>query len=358
MFNHSRLILARKRRRLSAKALAEMAGTTAVTITRIEKAYNQPDDSTVERLAETLNYPSSFFYKDDTDILQADSVSFRSLSKMTAKERDAALSAGALGLQLINWVEERFSLPTPNLLDLSYETNPEVAAQALRQHWGLGVKPIGNLIHLLESQGVRFLSLTENTASVDAFSFWRQGTPLIFLNNFKTAEHSIFDTAHELGHLVLHVHGGASGSREAEKEANQFASAFLMPREDVCSRVPRFINTDMVIKLKGRWRVSAMAMAYRLHTLGILTDWQYKSICIELGRRGYRSGEPVGTSREESAIWRKVLEKLWLEKITKNEIATQLSLPLDEVNNLLLGLTGNTDEPKIIENRTKLTSIN
>lgn len=343
MFNQNRLILARKRRRLSAKALAELAGVTPVTLSRIEKSVNPPDESTVAKLAKALGYPLAFFYQDELEHIQTEAVSFRSLSKMTAKERDAALTAGTLGLQLIDWVEERFSLPDANLLDLSYETGPEVAAMSLRQHWGLGLKPIANIVHLLESQGVRFLSLSESTATVDAFSFWRNATPYIFLNNYKTAEHSIFDAAHELGHLILHKHGGTGGSREAEREANAFASAFLMPRDDVLSRMPRFISTDVVIKVKSRWRVSAMAMAYRLNAIGMLSDWQYKNICIELGRRGYRSGEPFGIEREKSAIWLKVLSQLWSEKITKAEIAKQLAWPLDEIEGLIMGLTGNAD---------------
>ena len=344
MFNHNRLILARKRRRLTGKALAEKAGTTPVTISRLEQAINTPDESTVLKLAEALRYPAEFFYQDDPEVLEPSDASFRSLTRMTAKERDAALFAGSLGLQLFGWVEERFALPEPNLLDLSYETCPEIAAQSLRQHWGVGVKPISSMVHLLEAQGVRFLSLSENTASVDAFSFWQNGTPYIFLNNFKSAEHSVFDTAHELGHLVLHVHGGARGSREAEREANMFASAFLMPKDDVCSRIPAFIKTDTIIQAKKRWRVSAMAMAYRLHALGMLSDWQYKSICMELGRRGYRSSEPDGITREESAVWRKVLSQLWVERTTKAEIANELACPLDEIEGLLWGLAGSSQQ--------------
>lgn len=357
MFNCNRLILARKRRRLTAKALAERAGTTPVTISRLEKAINTPDEATILKLAEALRYPAGFFYQDDPADLVTNEVSFRSLTRMTAKERDAALSAGSLGLQLVDWVEKGFTLPVPNLLDLSYETSPEIAAHSLRQHWGLGVKPISSMIHLLEAQGVRFLALSENTASVDAFSFWQSGTPFIFLNNFKTAERSIFDTAHELGHLVLHAHGGARGSREAEKEANMFASAFLMPKDDVRSRIPPFIKTDTVIQAKKRWRVSAMAMAYRLHAIDVLTDWQYKSICIELGRRGYRSSEPSGIAREESAIWRKVLSQLWTERITKEDIARELSCPLDEIEGLLWGLSGINQQPSNKANKNKLYAI-
>lgn len=276
---------------------------------------------------------------------------------MSAKERDAAIAAGSLGLQLSDWVEREFSLPTANLLDLSYETDPEIAARSLRQFWGIGEKPISNMIGLLEVNGVRVFSLSENTAAVDAFSFWRDERPFIFLNNFKTAEHSIFDAAHEVGHLVMHRHAGTQPSRAAEREANAFASALLLPARDVRARMPRFITVDLIIEAKKRWRVSAMAMAYRLRTLRLLTEWQYKSACIELGRRGYRSGEPDGLERETSRIWQKVLSQLWSERRTKSHIANSLHIPLDELEGLIWGVTGSIDRPVIDASGVTLRSV-
>ena len=52
---------------------------------------------------------------------------------MSAKERDAAIAAGSLGLQLSEWVEREFRLPKPNIIDFSYETDPEAAARSLRR---------------------------------------------------------------------------------------------------------------------------------------------------------------------------------------------------------------------------------
>lgn len=348
MFSYKRLCLARQRRRFTAKALAEASGISAVTVSRLENGENSPDNETISKLANALNYPIEFFFQDDPESIDTNAISFRSLSKMSAKERDAAISAGIIGLEVADWVEERFSLPKADLLDLSYETDPEVAARSLRQYWGIGEKPIGNMVHLLEAKGVRVFSLSENTASVDAFSFWRDDKPFVFLNNFKTAEHSITDAAHELGHLVLHRHGGTHPSRSAEREANQFASAFLMPLNDVKATVPKFVTVSTVIKMKERWRVSAMAMAYRLHAISHITDWQYKSICIELGRRGFRTGEPGGIEREISAVWRKVLTQLWSERTTKEEIAASLNIPLDELESIIWGLTGaNNSHPNL-----------
>ena len=346
MFNATRMILARKRRRMNGKELAERSGLSVMTISRLENGENSPDDSTVARLVAALDFPYGFFFARDVDQISTDAVSFRSLSKMSARERDAAIAAGMLGLELSKWIESRFSLPSANVLDLSQESDPEAAARSLRQFWSIGERPIGNMVGLLETHGVRVFSLSENTASVDAFSFWRDGKPFVFLNNFKTAERSILDAAHELAHLVMHRHAGPnpdrieSDERATEREANMFASAFLMPEHDVHARVPRFINADAVIRMKERWRVSAVAMAYRLHHLRIVTEWQYKMLVIELGKRGYRSAEPIGIQRETSIVWKKILTQLWAERITKNEIAKDLHIPLDELEGLIWELSG------------------
>jgi Zn-dependent peptidase ImmA (M78 family) len=356
MFNAKRLSLVKKRRGLNGKGLAERAGLSPITVSRIENG-EPPDEDTVERLGKALRYPKEFFLGDDLEEIDTSSVSFRSLTKMKARERDAAVAAGSLGLQLSDWLDREFSLPKPNLIDLSYETDQEVAARSLRQYWNLGEKPIGNMIGLLETHGVRVFSLSEQTASVDAFSFWRGRIPFIFLNTFKTAEHSVFDPAHELCHLTCHRHASAQRSPIAEREANAFASSFLMPANDVHARMRGFINVEAILVAKKRWRVSAMALAYRLHFLGLLSDWRYKSICIELGRRGYRDGEPEGIERETSAIWKKILTQLWTERTTKGDIAKDLNLPADEIENLVWGLTGAVAPPVAVEQGRRLRLV-
>src|SRR5207245_2232584 len=77
------------------------------------------------------------------------------------------------------------------------QIEPHMAAMLLRQHWGLGIKPIANMVHLLELKGIRVFSLAESTKDVDAFSLWRDDIPYVFLNRFKSPERSRFDAAHE-----------------------------------------------------------------------------------------------------------------------------------------------------------------
>lgn len=334
MFNVERLELARKRGRYTAKSLAEKAGISPVTLSRIVNKKQEPDDATVAALVRTLSYPFEFFFKDEPPKIQTEAASFRSLSTMTARERDAALAAGELAFELMDWVKDRFSLPEPDLLDLGpkHEQDPAATARMVRQYWAIGEKPIGSIIKLLESKGVRVFSLSEETKNVDAFSCWRGEEPFLFLNTLKSTEHSRFDAAHELGHLILHKHGGPKG-REAETEANQFASALLMPHADLLSRIPFVSSTKQIVAAKKRWGVSAVALAYRLNKLGRMTEWQY----IQVNRQ-YRTNEPKPMPPERSAVWKMVLSELWRERVSRGHIARDLALPVEEVTNLLFGL--------------------
>lgn len=343
MFKPGRLALARMRRRFSSRILAEKAGISPVTLSRIENGKQEPDDETIAKVIRVLQYPREFFFLDDIDGVDAEAASFRSLTAMSARERDAALASGVLALELADWMQKHFNLPQPDLVDLKYQTDPANAARTLRQHWGIGEKPVGHLIKLLETKGVRVFSLAENTRNVDAFSYWRNGEPFIFLNTLKTTERSRFDAAHELGHLVMHKHGGPQG-REAEYQANLFASAFLMPEADIKAHIPYVTSLSELVRAKRRWGVSLSALAYRLHKLGRLSDWQYRSFCIQIAR-DYGDSEPASIPRERSAIWHMVLTEMWREGVTRHHIADELHIPRDEVDTLLFGLTGESAPP-------------
>src|ERR1019366_9779137 len=173
-----------------------------------------------------------------------------------------------------------------------------------------------------ESRGVRVFSLAIDAAEVDAFSMWRQDAPFVFLNTAKSAEHGRFDGGHELGHLVMHRHGPPQG-QDAEREANAFASAFLMPRSTVLAVAPRFTTVDRLIELKKIWNVSVAALAYRMHTLDVMSDWQYRNVAIELSQRGYRKTEPAPSPRETSQIFAKVAAALREDGIAKDAVAAE-----------------------------------
>ena len=254
---------------------------------------------------------------------------------MTAATRESALASGAMAMEFHDWMERRFGLPSCELPDLAGE-EPETAAIALRHEWGLGEKTIRNMIHLLESKGIRVFSMAE-TGDIDAFSLWRESTPFVFLNTMKSTEHSRFDAAHELGHLVLHRKVGSHG-KTAEQEANHFASAFLMPQGSVLGRAPVLPSLNALIELKKQWIVSVAALAYRLHGLKLIRDWHYRSLCVEISQLGYRKNEPAGALPEMSLILGKVFQMLRSEGVTKADVARELNYNVEDLDNVIFGL--------------------
>lgn len=343
MFNPERVELVRLRLGLTKIGFADLLGIDRKTIQRFEAGDCDLPAASREKLLSASSFPLSFFEKPAPEYPNPEGVSFRSLRSLTAGMRNAAMAAGALAFELDDWVSERYALP-PH--DLSPErvtaTSPAHAAMQVRAAWGIGMRPIGNLVNLLESRGVRVFSLVEETRHLDAYSLWRNDKPYIFLNTMKTAERSRFDAAHELGHLILHRHTGSSHPR-AESEADAFASAFLMPEEDLKAEVRWVRGLHEIIEKKRRWGVSAAALAYALHKIGKISDWHYRGHCIELGKMG-RNVEPNPMPRETSQIWAKVLQDLWRQGISLSRVAERLSVPEHELRSMLFGIASAPDE--------------
>jgi Zn-dependent peptidase ImmA (M78 family) len=254
-----------------------------------------------------------------------------------ARQRDQACGAASIAIQLDDWIRSRFTLPSPDLPRVDGRTDPELAADAIRASWGLGERRAPNMIHLLEAHGVRVFSLVQECAEVDAFSFWRGQIPYVFLNTQKSAERSRMDAAHELGHLVLHAHGGPGG-RLAEDQAHAFGAAFLMPRRSVLASVPRGATFAEIIRAKRHWKVAATNLTHRARALSLLTEWQARSMYMQLGRKGYRDREPGGIERETSQILPKVFASLREDGVARADVARELRVPVEELSRAAFGL--------------------
>lgn len=346
MFNPNRLTVARKRRGFTMTRLAQLLGVELRSVSAYEKGEFSPSDGVLENISRVLDFPASFFFQDNLEEISSDTASFRAMSKMSASKRDIALYSGSIALLLNNAIESRFNLPEIDLPDLSREPSPEAAADSLRRHWGLGELPIKNIVHLLEAKGVRVFSLCIDAIEVDAFSLWRESQPFVFLNTMKSGERMRFDCAHELGHLAIHRHGAGqgaiNGSQETEKEANEFASAFLMPRSSVLAYAPKLVTLEKLVTLKKIWGVSVAALAYRMHRLELISDWHYRELFKQLAKLGYRKNEPESMPHETSQVLQKVFATLRSEGSGKNDIAAEIHVNTDEVDQLVFGLILNS----------------
>ena len=337
-FSPENLELARKKNRYTKVALAEAVGVDVRTITEWLSGETIPSDNNLRQLVRVSGFPEQFFFSPPADEILPEAVSFRALSKLTARMRDSALANATLGLRFSYWLDDQFELPELDLPEIRDTDSPEDASLALRHHWGLGLQPISNMIHLLESRGVRVFSLALEAREVDAFCTWSNARPHIFLNTGKSAVRRRFDAAHELGHLILHKHGCSQG-REVEREADAFASSFLMPEQGILPTVPRNIDVNSAIDRKRKWGVSVAAYVFRLKQIGAISDWQYRSLFKSISARGYRTSEPHDCQPEVSSLIASVFRNLRAEGITFADVASELYINERDLAELCFGLT-------------------
>lgn len=321
---------------MSRPQLAGMMGVTARTIGGWEAGTTVVPSERLEVLCSILGFAPSFFELDDPVGVGLSAVSFRSLSRKSADQRDAALAMCDLAVDLAAWFEPHVVRDKVSLPDLSGES-PDFAAEILRREWGLGHSPVSNMVHMLEAKGVRIFALPENCREIDACSFWNDDLPFILVDTTRSAERIRFNLAHELGHLTMHRHGAPVG-QEAEKEANSFASCVLMDLVSLQRHIPRTFNLEGMITLKRRWGVSVAALAYRLNKVGYLTEWLYKSIVIEMRRRNYHLNEPNPMPLEQSFVLDAILKALLVKGISLRRVAAETRLPHEEVVGLMQGL--------------------
>ncbi|MFN3650109.1 MAG: helix-turn-helix domain-containing protein [Armatimonadota bacterium] len=328
-FSASRLTIARQFRRLTKRDLASLVGVSAPMITHYESGAIEPPEEVINSLVFRLQFLPSFFYKAEIDAIPQKAVSFRSARSITATVRERMLACGKIASGVLSpHFRHCFRLPSPDVPDLSHE-GPELAAEVLRRHWKQGFGPIPNMVHLLELKGVDVYWTREQSDALDALSFWRDGQPYVLMNAAKACGvRGRFDAAHELGHLVLHRSSPVLQSREIEQEAHRFASAFLLPADQFRQECASHVVFSQFLELKKRWGVSVQALVRRAFDLEIISEWQYKSACIEISRRGWRTKEPEDDafSAEESRLHEQIFSRLSDRGMSPREIADQVHM--------------------------------
>ncbi|MGW2858180.1 ImmA/IrrE family metallo-endopeptidase [Streptomyces sp. NPDC001205] len=174
---------------------------------------------------------------------------------------------------------------------------PADAAESVREEWNVPAGPIDDLVALLEDAGALVVVRDLGTTDLDAVSQWPHGrAPLVLINSAASVDRSRFSLAHELGHLIMHHEPGEG--RTQETQADRFAAELLMPHEVILSELKPGIDIARLMDLKARWGVSMAALIRRAVDLGVISEWQYRTLMVELSALGYRTNEPVAIRRE------------------------------------------------------------
>ena len=340
-FNGERLKIARMWRNLSATQLAYLTGFSRQTISMLENGkLTNPEFATVQKLSEKLEFPITFFLEETKRNFNESTTYFRSLLTTNKKYRVEQEEKIKFIAIVYNMLSEYLEFEKVNLPQIPTNATPQEAANILREYWGLGNRPIENIVYLAESNGLIVTDFETATGDVDAFSHKITSddmeTYLIgYSKNKRTAARIHFDVAHEIGHILLHNWRedleciDKEEFKEIELQAHAFASAFLLPEDEFRKDVsPYATNLAYYTELKKTWKVSIAAMIRRAKDLDIITADDYSRLMRNMQKQGIRKIEPLDDElvTAEPSLLRQAIKILFDQKVfTPNEFLEELS---------------------------------
>jgi Zn-dependent peptidase ImmA (M78 family)/DNA-binding XRE family transcriptional regulator len=308
-FVGERLREARQVRGLRAVELAEMLDVTPQAVSNYETGKKSPSPAVADAIAEKLNLPSHFFTR-PVSASPDDPVFYRSMSAATKSARTRAEGRLRWLEEITHYFAAVVEFPSVNLPDFDVPANLfllaaddiEIIAAAARRHWNMSDDgPIGNMIYLLENQGVVVARDHLGAATLDSLSSASSlyERPHVMIGVEKgTAVRWRYDAAHELGHLILHRYldpktlSRPADFKQIEDQAHRFASAFLLPMapfaEDLFSA-----SMDILRALKPKWRVSIAMMIRRARDGHLISEEHYRRMFINYSRRRWNGFEPL-----------------------------------------------------------------
>lgn len=272
------LIKLRVTNKYTQEYVAEKADISLLAYRNIESGKSKPNLSTLEKIANVYNANISDLLKETQQ--QISKVRFRALEKKNIRKREDIISEISLWIEKYNKLVNQLKLNSNfeyKLADIENKTNnPIIMAQEARKALELSndetVMDICNLIEF--KAGIKIMAKQFNSDSFFGLSAEDiHGGKIIVVNTWDriSVERRIFSVAHELGHILMHFDNAQndliSENSVEEKEANTFASHFLMPNSDFISAWNKSANCDFVdrvIRIKQIFRVSYQVVLYRL----------------------------------------------------------------------------------------------
>lgn len=349
-------------RRLTQAGLAESSGLSLPAIKKIEGAKVAPRVDSLQSVSAALGVRLQDLFAAPRGLK---TVRFRSNKKM--RNREGIISDIARWLEDFSFLEETLNQSRQFRFegvgqDAGKLSRDKVIAAADQCREILGLKPtepIHDISGLLESSGVKLKLFSMASDGFFGLSVAEDdGGPAIVINVWDKipTERCIFSAAHELGHLVLH-HDAYDVSRieedkEEEKQADLFASHFLMPNDAFIkewNEAAGLAFLDRVFKVKRIFRVSYKTILFRLVELDAVDGSIWPKFYTSYTRK-YKASlaghkEPMGLTNEPfrmdrydffedrlSLLTRRAVED---EKISLSRGAEILNITIEEMQELL-----------------------
>ena len=285
--------------------LAELISCSASNVSKWEKGDSFPEPTSFRKICELFEVSEKWLMEAPLKSEDTSPSFFRSQVSTCKASWDAADSRLEWLEEISYKLQESLEFPKVNLpcykggdVRLIQDSEIESLAEECRSLWGLGIGPISDIVHVMESFGVVVARAEIGYLKMDGVSKWSglDGRPYVLLIADKAgAIRNRFDAAHELGHLILHKYVTAeqykSNYHLLETQAHRFASAFLMPAESFSHEI-KWPTLDGFLSLKSRWKVSIAAMIKRSQDLEITSPEVTLRLWKGRSARGWVKKEP------------------------------------------------------------------
>lgn len=277
---------------LSLRKLSELAGVSAMAISKYERNKIMPSSGVLINLSKALNVNVDFFFRQRTVPVRLQA--YRKHTRLGVKAQKS------IQMSIQDWVERYYAVEDlfPDegihsylpLFKVSSLEEIEKTATDLRNLWNLGNDPIENFVQLLEDRRIKVGVITDYE-HFDACTFKVNDTAVIITKDSLPGDRQRFNLGHELAHLILDI----QGDLDVEKVANRFVGAFLVPKEKAYYELGNSrseISVSELYLLKHKYGLSMQAWIYRAKDLSIISDSVAARLFQYFRENGWNKKEP------------------------------------------------------------------
>jgi Zn-dependent peptidase ImmA (M78 family)/DNA-binding XRE family transcriptional regulator len=337
-------------RGLTQDDLARKAKISRIAYSNVENGKSIPRVNNLQQIADALEVGIQELV---TPVPTINSLRFRCKRMPTGHDkgsRDQIVADVAFWLRNYADLEEKLFKDRQYLLKGIKATTPKEYAIKVRDLLKLkNDEPINDICGLVEHAGIK---IKFEKSDLDGFfglsALDKNGYPAIVVNVREdiSVERQIFTVAHELGHIVMHQNSydGLLGKEkeQEEKEADQFASYFLMPQvafEKSWQENKGNHWLKSILHIKRVYKISYQTVIYRLIESGVNSNlWEifrgeyYRQFGIRLNKHLEPNKlDPLDFLEDRlSALTQEALEK---KMISVSRAAEILDIGIDEMRN-------------------------
>ena len=295
IFNGAKLKVARIYRGKTVDQLAKEVNINNKDIIAFEENKYKPTPENTMKLSNNLQFPREYFFKNENIKVTVEGSHFNPQSTIPRNEEISYREKLIITHKIYTFMQGYIKFPELNLPDnLNRNDDIEEMATKTRRYWGLGDGAIGNMVSLLESNGVLLSGINIDRKGASPYtqkqSLNKESLYVIALgNDKKSATIRNYDLAYELAYIISNELNIPS----KKFNADEFACAFLLPKDAFLEDLSNPNELDFYIEMKTKWLVPISIMIFRAYTLGVINYKKYNFLMNEMNKKGWLKKEPL-----------------------------------------------------------------